>query len=158
MWYNRTNMQKPDSATNTSGAANLVRRLTCLLYHKGASVLIAASGSRRASLSVSQDTPISYGLGVRLARPLISSATVIKRLSGYVLAVARNINAGMQRVNIAHRVARRAALQTWNKACQCSLCVRAADGKGSRIVGGGAFVPSSVTTGIDGFLNSKRMF
>src|SRR5262245_53552873 len=123
MWYNIDNKIKPSGVTSTPGTANLVRRLTCLLYHKGASVLVARNGNQQPSLSVSQVNPTSYVQGVTPAHSLNSKHAAIDWLRGYVQIAVRGISAGMAKAGSVIRVARRAALLTWNKAKRCALSV-----------------------------------
>lgn len=158
MWYNIDSKIKPSGATNTPGAANLVRRLTCLLYHKGASVLIAANGSQQASLSVSQDIPTSYDLGVSRVLLYINARCVVSRLRGFALAVARSTKPATAKVSIAILVARLVVSRTWNKARRCSLYAKGAVGNANRIVVGAGFARSNVTTGIGGFPSLRGMF
>lgn len=120
MWYNIDSKVKPSGATNTPGTANLIRRLTCPLYHKGASVLVAKCGNPQPSLSVSQVNPTNYAHGVSPARLPISSDTAIRWLRGCVRIVAPSINAGMARAGIVIPVARLGGMRTWNKASKCA--------------------------------------
>lgn len=122
MWYNTDN-KKPRAVCTSRGVDNLLGRLSCVLYHKDASVLIARCGRLQASLSVSQVNPISYGRGVSRVPLAISSDTVIRWLRAYVRIAARSINAGMVKADTAIRAAPRAALPIWSKAKECGSSV-----------------------------------
>lgn len=124
MWYNRTYMQVPSGVTSTPGAVNLFGRLTCRVYHKAASVLIARYGSPQASLSVSLVNHTSYEHGVSHAQSPISSDAATSGLFAFVQIAALNTSAGMPRVGTVIGVARRIATLTWSKASGCGLPVK----------------------------------